>query len=271
MSTSSAINTSSILVLGATGKTGRRVTALLGPAARPASRSAASVLGGTTFDWSAPDTWEPAVAGTTAVYVVPPDNPSQLAEFVTVAVKAGVTRLVLLSMRGAPGDDPFEAAIKDSGAEWTILRPTWFMQNFDEDMFAEPVRHGELAVPAGQGIHPFIDVADIAEVAVVALTEPGHHGQTYDLSGPEALSFAEMLARIVAVTGEPVLYNEIEPDEFAAGLRALGYPDEIADLVTMLLVRIRTGEEAHLSDGVQRVLGRAPRTFADYLGSSKFA
>jgi uncharacterized protein YbjT (DUF2867 family) len=266
MSTLSAVNASSILVLGATGKTGRRVTGLLGPAARPASRSAS-----TTFDWSAPDTWEPAVAGTTAVYVVPPDNPSQLAEFVSVAVKAGVTRLVLLSMRSAPEDDPFETAIKDSGAEWTILRPTWFMQNFDEDMFAAPVQHGELAVPAGDGIHPFIDVMDIAEVAVVALTQSGHHGQTYDLSGPEALSFAEMLARIVEVTGKPVLYKDVEPDEFAASLRGLGYPDEIADLVTMLLVRIRTGEEAHLSNGVRRVLGREPRTFADYLGSSKFA
>ncbi|WP_439655791.1 NAD(P)H-binding protein [Lentzea sp. HUAS TT2] len=266
MSTSSAINTSSILVLGATGKTGRRVTGILGPAARPASRSAA-----TTFDWSDSDTWEPAVAGTTAVYVVPPDNPLLLADFVRVAVKAGVTRLVLLSMRGAPDDDPFEAAVKDSGAEWTILRPTWFMQNFDEDLFAAPVQHGELAVPAGQGIHPFIDVADIAEVAVAALTQPGHHGQTYDLSGPEALSFPEMLARIVAVTGNPVLYSDVEPDEFAASLRGLGYPDEIADLVTMLLVRVRTGEEAYLSDGVKRVLGREPRTFADYLGSSKFA
>jgi uncharacterized protein YbjT (DUF2867 family) len=265
MSTLSGINQSSILVLGATGKTGRRVTSLLGPAARPASRSAA-----TKFDWSTPDTWEPALAGTTAVYVVPPDNPATLAEFVPLAVKSGVTRLVLLSMRGAPDDDPFEAAIKEAGVEWTILRPTWFMQNFDEDLFAEPVQHGELAVPAGQGIHPFIDVLDIAEVAVVALTQAGHAGQTYELSGPEALSFAEMLARIVAVTGSPILYSDVAPDEFAASLRGLGYPDEIADLVTMLLVRIRTGEEAHLSDGVQRVLGRKPRTFADYLGSSSF-
>jgi uncharacterized protein YbjT (DUF2867 family) len=266
MSTLSGINQSSILVLGATGKTGRRVTSLLGPAARPASRSAA-----TKFDWSTPDTWEPALAGTTAVYVVPPDNPATLAEFVPLAVKSGATRLVLLSMRGAPDDDPFESAIKESGVEWTILRPTWFMQNFDEDLFAEPVRHGELAVPAGQGIHPFIDVLDIAEVAVVALTQPGHAGQTYELSGPEALSFAEMLARIAAMTGDPVLYSDVAPDEFASSLRGLGYPDEIADLVTMLLVRVRTGEEAHLSDGVQRVLGREPQTFADYLSSSKFA
>ena len=266
MSTLSAINPSSVLVLGGTGKTGRRVTSLLGPAARPASRSSA-----TKFDWATPETWEPALAGTTAVYVVPPDNPAALAEFVPLAVKSGVTRLVLLSMRGAPDDDPFEAAIKESGVEWTILRPTWFMQNFDEDLFAAPVRHGELAVPAGQGIHPFIDVLDIAEVAVVALTQPGHAGQTYELSGPESLSFAEMLARIVAVTGNPVLYTDVDPEEFAASLRGFGYPDEIADLVTMLLVRIRTGEEAHLSDGVQRVLGREPRTFADYLGSSSFA
>ncbi|MET9630433.1 SDR family NAD(P)-dependent oxidoreductase [Lentzea sp. NPDC006480] len=266
MSTSSEIKPSTVLVLAATGKTGRRVTALLGEAARPASRSSA-----TKFDWADADTWEPALAGTTAVYVVPPDNPALLFEFVPLAVKAGVTRLVLLSMRGAPDDDPFEAAIKDSGAEWTILRPTWFMQNFDEDMFAAPVQHGELAVPAGQGIHPFIDVLDIAEVAVAALTQPGHSGQTYELSGPEALSFAEMLARIVAVTGNPVLYTDVAAEEFAASMRGLGYPDEIADLVTMLLIRIRTGEEAHLSDGVQRVLGREPRTFADYLGSSKFA
>ncbi|GHH63764.1 NAD(P)H-binding protein [Lentzea cavernae] len=266
MSTLSGITTSSILVLGATGKTGRRVTGLLGAAARPASRSAA-----TKFDWSDPGTWEPAVAGTTAVYVVPPENPSPLPGFVDVAVKAGVTRLVLLSMRGAPDDDPFESAIKNSGAEWTILRPTWFMQNFDEDMFAAPVQQGELAVPAGEGVHPFIDVVDIAEVAVTALTQPGHDGQTYDLSGPEALSFTEMLARISAVTGSPVRYVDVAPEEFAAALRGAGYPDEIADLVTMLLVRIRTGEEAHLSDGVKRVLGREPRTFADYLGSSKFA
>lgn len=266
MSTLSAIKSSTVLVLGATGKTGRRVTELLGPAARPASRSSA-----TKFDWSLPNTWEPAVAGTTAVYVVPPENPAALAGFVPVAVKAGVTRLVLLSMRGAPEDDPFEAAIKNSGAEWTILRPTWFMQNFDEDMFAEPVRHGELAVPAGQGVHPFIDVRDIAEVAVAALTQPGHAGKTYDLSGPESLSFAEMLARIVAVTGNPVLYTDVAPDDFVTSLRGLGYPEEIAELVTMLLVRIRTGAEAHLSDGVQRVLGREPRTFADYLGSSSFA
>jgi uncharacterized protein YbjT (DUF2867 family) len=266
MSTLSAINPSTVLVLGATGKTGRRVTALLGPAARPASRSSA-----TRFDWSERETWEPALAGITAVYVVPPDNPAQLAEFVPLAVKSGVTRLVLLSMRGAPDDDPFEAAVKESGVEWTILRPTWFMQNFDEDLFAAPVQHGELAVPAGQGVHPFIDVLDIAEVAVAALTRPGHAGQTYDLSGPEALSFAEMLARIVEVTGNPVLYTDVAPEDFAASLRGLGYSDEIADLVTMLLVRIRTGAEAHLSDGVQRVLGREPRTFTDYLGSSRFA
>jgi uncharacterized protein YbjT (DUF2867 family) len=268
MSTLSAINPSidSVLVLGATGKTGRRVTDLLGSAARPASRSAS-----TRFDWSDQDTWEPAVRGTTAVYVVPPENPLLLNDFVGIAVKAGVTRLVLLSMRGAPGDDPFEAAVRDSGTEWTVLRPTWFMQNFDEDIFAPSVEQGELAVPAGQGIHPFIDVVDIAEVAVAALTQPGHHGQTYDLSGPEALSFPEMLARITAVTGSPVRYVDVAPEEFAAAMRGAGYPDEIADLVTMLLVRIRTGEEAHLSDGVKRVLGREPRTFGDYLGSSKFA
>ncbi|WP_434448010.1 SDR family NAD(P)-dependent oxidoreductase [Lentzea sp. E54] len=266
MSTLSVINPSTVLVLGATGKTGRRVVDLLGPAARPASRSSA-----TKFDWSVAGTWEQALAGITAVYVVPPENPSLLVEFVPVAVKAGVTRLVLLSMRGAPDDDPFESAIKASGVEWTVLRPTWFMQNFDEDLFAAPVQQGELALPAGQGVHPFIDVLDIAEVAVTALTQPGHAGQTYELSGPEALSFPEMLARIVAVTGIPVVYSDVEPDEFTASLRGFGYPDEIADLITTLLLRIRTGAEAHLSDGVQRVLGRKPRTFAGYLGSSKFA
>ncbi|MET9231905.1 NmrA family NAD(P)-binding protein [Lentzea sp. NPDC003310] len=266
MSTLSAINPDSVLVLGATGKTGRRVTALLGPAARPASRSAA-----TRFDWADPATWGPAVAGTTAVYVVPPENPLLLNDFVRLAVESGVSRLVLLSMRGAPDDDPFEAAVKGSGVEWTVLRPTWFMQNFDEDIFAPSVEQGEFALPAGDGVHPFIDVVDIAEVAVAALTRPGHHGQTYDLSGPEALSFPEMLARISAVTGKPVRYSDIESAEFTAQLRGLGFSEEIAELVTMLLELIRKGEEAHVSDGVRKVLGREPRTFADYLGSSRFA
>lgn len=249
-----------ILVLAATGKTGRRVAASLGPLARPASRSSE-----TRFDWSDPDTWKSALDGVTGLYLVPGDDPDAVAAFVSLAVESGVTRIVQLSMRSVPDDDPFEAPVRASGVDWTILRPVWFMQNFSEDMFLPMILAGEAALPTGDGVHPFIDVQDIADVAVAALTEDGHAGQVYELTGSEALSFPDALARIAGVSGRAVRFSDVPAPAFTAVLVDLGYPEEVASLVTVLLTNIRDGREAHLSDGVQRVLGRAPRTFADYL------
>ncbi|MEU4807509.1 NAD(P)H-binding protein [Actinosynnema sp. NPDC023587] len=252
-----------ILVLGATGKTGRRVTAALGPAARPASRS--SEL---RFDWSDDSTWDAALAGATAVYLVPPAtnlDATEVAAFVPRAVAAGVTRIVLLSARGIDPDDGREAAVRASTADWTILRPTWFHQNFTEDFLLPMVLGNEVTLPLGPGGHPFIDVRDIADVAVAALTRDGHAGEVYELSGPEALSFPDAVARVAEATGRDITLVDVPGAAITEALRAGGFSTEYATVLGYALEAIRDGHDAELSTGVQEVLGREPRPFADYV------
>lgn len=263
---------SPILVLGGTGKTGRRVAARLanlGHPVRAASRSAA-----TTFNWHDPRTWERAVAGATGVYLVldDADDGSALRAFVDLAVDREVSRLVLLSAReweplGAAGPLAAERVVRDSGMEWTILRPAWFAQNFTEEAFlADEVARGEVVHTAGDGAHPYIDAADIAAVAVAALTEPGHAGQTYELSGPRALTMSGAVGEIAAATGRQIRAVAVPPEEYVAYLVGRGYyPQPVVEAVTQLFTHISAGHDAHLSDGVQRALGRAPRDFSEFV------
>ena len=171
-----------VLVLGATGKVGRRLVPRLrirGAPVRAASRSSA-----TRFDWSDPDGWETALRGADVVYIVPPAVPGPVFDLVARAETAGVRRLVLQSGRGADlwGDSGFgrdmrsaEDAVRASALEWTVLRAANFNQNFDEDVFHAPLLTGELALPADQVPEPFIDVEDFADVAATVLTESGRH------------------------------------------------------------------------------------------------
>ncbi|WP_328994083.1 NAD(P)H-binding protein [Kribbella sp. NBC_01245] len=251
------------LVLAATGKTGRRVTSLLGPIARGVSRRSAI-----PFDWNDPNTWAAAVEGADAAYVVPPIESldySAVPEFVDLAKRSGVRNFVLLSARGMDLTMPHEAAVSGSGVDWTILRPAWFAQNFSEDMMLPAVLAGEVALPTGDGRHAFIDVDDIAEVAVAALTGAGSHaGQVYELTGPEAITFGEAVALIAAASGREIKYVDVPPESFRAELVGHGMNPEYADLLTTLLTAIRNGQDAEVADGVQRALGRTPRTFTTY-------
>ncbi|MET7368813.1 NAD(P)H-binding protein [Streptomyces sp. NPDC005566] len=266
-----------VLVTGGTGKTGRRVVARLreqGVRTRAASRS-----GETRFDWADPDTWKAALEGVTAVYIVPLDtSPSPTPALVELAVASGVERLVLLSARGVDvpgyfgeayeGEGPHregEAAVRASGADWTILRPGWFAQNFSEGVFLDGVAGGELALPVGDGAAAFVDADDIAAVAVAALTQDGHTGEVYELSGPRALGLAEVLDEIARATGRRASYVGVDDAAFRAGLVAQGMPEAEAALWADALLPIRTGREAQVSDGVRRALGRAPRDFADFV------
>lgn len=262
-----------ILVLGATGKTGRRVAArlrLAGTDVRAASRSSA-----TRFDWSDPSGWDAALAGVTAVYVVAPREVGPAHEFVARAEAAGVQRLVLLSGRGADGwgDSSFgvdmraaEEAVRGSALEWTILRPNNFAQNFDEDVFHSSLVAGELALPAGAVGEPFIDIDDVADVAVKALTEPGRHGgEIYELTGPRTITFGEAVEMISRATALPITYKQISAAEYAAGLVEEGLTEEDADHVAEMFVLMESGVIAEPTDGVATVLGRAPRAFEDYV------
>ncbi|MGW2508950.1 NAD(P)H-binding protein [Streptomyces scopuliridis] len=261
------------LVLGATGKTGRRVAARLrlhGTQVRAASRSSR-----TRFDWSDPGSWDAALRGITAAYVVAPPVPGPVHEFVARAEAAGVRRLVLLSGRGADtwGDSTFgldmrsaEDAVRGSALEWTVLRPSNFNQNFDEDVFHAPLVAGELALPAGVVPEPFIDIDDVADAAAAVLTETGQHaGRVYELTGPRALTFGEAVELISRASGLPIAYRQISPAEYAATLVEEGLGEDDAHHVAEMFVFMERGLIATTTDDLATVLGRAPRTFEDYV------
>jgi uncharacterized protein YbjT (DUF2867 family) len=255
------------LVVGATGKTGRRVMERLrarGVPVRGASRS-----GERRFDWEDDATWAPAVRGATAAYIAyspdlaVPGAPETVGAFARLAVEHGVRRLVLLSGRGEEQAERAERTVQDAGADWTVVRCSWFSQNFSESFLHDPVVAGEVALPADGVPEPFVDADDIADVAVAALTEHGHAGRLYELTGPRLLTFAEAVEEIARASGRPVRYVPVSIEEFAAALAADGPPDAIA-LVTYLFGELLDGRNARLGDGVQRALGRDPRDFRDY-------
>lgn len=257
------------LVLGGTGKTGRRVVERLearGVPARIGSRSAEP-----PFEWHDPKTWPPVLRNVAAVYIVytpdlaVPGAADAIQTFVDLAVDSGVRRLVLLSGRGEEEAQRCERIVQDAGAESTILRASWFSQNFSEAFFRDLVLGGVVALPAGEVAEPFVDAEDIADVAVAALTESGHAGQLYELTGPRLLTFSEATAEIARETGREISYRPIAVDELASTLREQGVPEDFVALISYLFSEVLDGRNAQLADGVQRALGRTPRDFTEYV------
>jgi uncharacterized protein YbjT (DUF2867 family) len=212
----------------------------------------------------------PAVSGVAAVYIsyypdlAAPGACASIRAFAEVAMTAGVERLVLLSGRGEDEAQACERVIQEAGVDWTILRASWFCQNFSESFLLESVLSGEIVVPAGDVPEPFVDVDDIADVAVAALTEDGHAGQLYELTGPRMLTFAEATSEIAKATDRELTFLRVSPDDYAAALASAGEPQEVIGLVIYLFTTVLDGRNAHLCDGVQRALGREPRDFYDY-------
>jgi uncharacterized protein YbjT (DUF2867 family) len=226
--------------------------------------------GSPRFDWQRLSTWGPALQGVSAVYIsyypdiAVPGAAETVGAFARLAVANGVTRLVLLSGRGETEAQRAEEMVKASGADWTILRCAWFSQNFSEGFLVESLLQGEVALPVGPVGEPFVDADDIADAAFVALTEPGHLGQLYELTGPRLLSFADAVAEIAKATGRDIRYIKISHDEFTAATAAHELPPEIAWLLNELFTEVLDGRNETLTDGVQRVLGRAPKDFSAY-------
>ena len=268
METENTQETKTTLVLGGTGKTGRRVVERL--AARDLPTRVGSRSGEGPFDWEEEATWGPALQNVGSVYVsYYPDLAvagavAAVRSFAELAVESGVRRLVLLSGRGEPEAERAEAAVRDSGADLTILRSTWFMQNFSEDYMLEHVLSGEIRLPAGNVPTPFLDADDIADVAMAALTEDRHAGQLYELTGPRSLTFAEAAAEIAEATGREIRYVPVSLEEHAAEAAEHGVPAEVVELLTYLFSEVVDGRNANTTDGVQRALGREPRDFTDY-------
>ncbi|MGD9476269.1 NmrA family transcriptional regulator [Shinella sp. G-2] len=257
-----------ILVLGGEGKTGRPVAAKLrerGYEVRIGSRSAEI-----PFDWRDPSGWPAVLDGVKAIYIAyqpdlaVPGSDEDIRRLSRLAAEAGVTRLVLLSGRGEDAAEVSEAAMKEAGLAWTVLRGSWFFQNFSEGLFAEPILAGELVLPSATVREPFVDTRDVADMAVAALTEEGHAGKTYELTGPRLMTFREAVAEFSAAGGTDVVYTPVTVDAYAGMLRDAGMPEDVIWLVTYLFGSVLDGRNERLSDDIARVLGRPPRDFNDF-------
>lgn len=265
-----------ILALGATGKTARDLLTRLDPAG-VAHVGASRRATGTErhFDWTDRSTWAPALEGVTALYLVKPPHDCDLGASVgeLLSLTNSLRRVVLLSemLRETKSDDDpdraAERAVENSGLEWTILRPSWFFQNFGPGGGFAPaiLTDGLIDVPSGGAAVSLIDTRDVADVALLALTEDGHAGQAYDLSGPEKVTLEQLAAAIEGATGRTIRTSAGTVEEYAAALQAAGVPDSYLDYLIDLCRDLAAGRFATVTDDVPRLLGRPGRTMADYV------
>jgi uncharacterized protein YbjT (DUF2867 family) len=261
-----------IVVLGGTGKVGRRVVERLRAHhldVRVGARSATP-----RFDWHHPATWPTILDGAGALFIsyapdiAVPGAAAAIEALTRQAASAGVARVVLLSGRGEDEAVVAEQRVQHSGVPWTILRSSWFAQNFSEHIFLEPVLAGHVALPVDAVTEPFVDVDDIADVACAALLDAGHAGQTYELTGPRSITFHEAVAEIARATGRAIEFTPITLDVFTTELSNAGLGADEVELVAYLFSTVLDGRNSTPSDGVQQVLGRAPRDFADYVATT---
>ena len=256
-----------VLVVGGTGKPGSRVAERLrarGIDVRIGSRS-----GEPPFSWDDRDAWAATLEGVTDLYAYVPDllvpDAAEAAEELARQAQArGIRRLVLVSGRGEEVSERAEDLVGAVMPTRTVVRCSWFNQNFDEGYMVEDIRAGVLALPAGDTPEPFVDAEDIADVAVAALTEDGHEGRLYELTGPRLLTFAEAAAEIARATGREVAYVPVTVDEFAAEAAKQGVPEEFVSVLRHLFTEVNDGRNANVTDGVRQVLGREPKDFSQF-------
>jgi len=262
------MNSDLILVLGATGKTGRRVAANLEAQGIPVRRGSRSAT--PSFDWNNEATWDACLNGVQAVYInyapdlAMPGATDSIQTFVDKAKRSGVRRLVLLSGRGEKEAQACERIVQDSGIDWNIVRASWFNQNFSEGAFVEMVQAGQITLPDVDTPEPFVDADDIAEVATVALTQPGHAGEVYEVTGPRMLTLADLAAELAHATGRTISYVPVPHEAFVEGIRQSGAPKDVVWMLDYLFATVLDGRNAYVTDGVERALGRPAKDFSVY-------
>ena len=259
-----------IAVIGATGKTGARVLSRLdrlGYSTRGLSRTSEI-----PFDWSDRSSWFAALQGVSAAYVTYhpdlaiPQAEDDLRELVDVARQQGVKHLVLLSGRGEDGAQRAENAVINSGLSWNIVRASWFMQNFSESFMLDGIQAGELVLPQPNATEPFIDVDDIADVAVTALTDPALQNQLFEVTGPELLTFEQCVGHISQVVDREIAFIPVPVDAYLETAKHHGMADDMAWLIHELFVNVLDGRNESVTNTVETILGRPARSFLDYAG-----
>ena len=258
-----------VLVTGGTGRTGARIASLLTDRQTPVRIGTRNSV--PPLDWHNPTTWAPALHGVRAAYLCYspdlafPGVPQLMSDFAGAAAAAGVQRLVLLSGRGEEGARAAENAVRTSGLEWTVLRCSWFAQNFSENFLLGPVRRGRLLLPADGGMaEPFLDMDDVAEVAADSLTGDRHVGKVLELTGPRLLSLRETADELSAAMGRPIEFVPCTAEEFAADLVPDGIPAEEAMPLAGLFAEILDRRNASLTPDLARALGGMPTDFTTY-------
>jgi uncharacterized protein YbjT (DUF2867 family) len=258
-----------ILVIGGNGRTGKRIVQKLNELRIPVR--VGSRNGDPAFDWTDRSTWAPALDGMKAVYIsYQPDLAVEGAAgdiqfLVELAVQAGIQKLVLLSGRGELEAQACEQIVMKGGINYTILRCSWFFQNFSESVFQEPLQAGLLALPAGDMKEPFVDADDIAEVAIAAFTDHQHDNRLYELTGPRLMTFREITGELSKATGREIKFQDITIEEYAKTLEGYGLPPDYVQFITYLFTEIFDGRNASLTDGVQQALNRQPSDFSTFV------
>lgn len=258
-----------ILVLGATGKTGKRVAEKLQTRELPVR--AGSRNGNPPFDWDKPGSWTAVLDGIQKAYVsfypdfMAPGALDKIGLFVESAKKSGVQQLVFLSGRGEKEAVEAEGIVTNSGLHWTVVRSSWFMQNFSEFFFLDNVLAGCLVIPEPKALEPFVDLDDLADVVVEALTDDRHKGKVYELTGPELLSFNDTTRIISEAINRPVEYKEADMDGYTKMLRDFQVPEDIIWLMQYLFLEVLDGRNESITHDIEKVTGRKPTTFGEYV------
>ncbi|WP_205514608.1 SDR family oxidoreductase [Longitalea arenae] len=266
---STPINKSNTLVLGGKGKTGSRVVARLQQLGWPVFVGSRS--GDRIFDWEDRSTWSAAIQDMHTLYVsyfpdlAVPGAVDAIRTLTDLAIANGVQKLVLLSGRGEAEAQECEKIVMASPLDYTIVRASWFFQNFSEGYLLEPIVAGHVALPAGDIPEPFVDAEDIAAVAVAAITEAGHSRRLYEVSGPRLLTFKEAIEIIGRQTGRTIVYEQVPMEAYKAMLKAYDLSPDFIWLISYLFTEVLDGRNASLANGVQEALGRPATDFTDYV------
>ena len=257
-----------ILVLGGKGKTGRKVAerlTKLGKTIRIGSRSETP-----SFNWDNHETWAGALDGVDTVYITyqpdlaVPGARESIEKFVSQAVEGGVKKLVLLSGKGEKEAELCEQLVMNAGADWTIVRASWFNQNFSESFFLDPILAGIVALPRGEALVPFVDTDDIADVVVESLLRDRHNGQVYELTGPRPLTFKQVTEEISNVTGRDIVFHSITMGDYTKMLRENQVPEDYIWLINYLFTEVLVEKNSVVTNDVKNVLGRKAKDFAEY-------
>ncbi|OEK00388.1 NmrA family transcriptional regulator [Roseivirga sp. 4D4] len=258
-----------ILVIGGTGKTGRKVVERLtrrGINVRIGSRNASP-----SFDWEKPEDWKTALQGMDKVYITfqpdlaVPGAKEAITELTEQSKACGIKKLVILSGRGEHEAELCEQIIQQSGIDWSVVRADWFNQNFSESFFLDPILAGQVAVPRAETKIPFTDTDDIADVVVEALLDDQYTGEVLELTGPELWSMEEVIKEIAKVTNREIGFHSISLEDYTKMMRDHQVPDAYIWLINYLFTNVLDGRNSSTTNTIEEVLGRPAKRFSDYV------